>query len=402
MKKKAILALMMACALAMTACGKKEAKATEAPKTEEKTEEVKETKEKDDDALELSDDIYDFQVSIDGNVYQFPMKYADFTESGWDYTGDTEESIQPNAYGISEWFENGDNMTMAYLTNFDINAVSVGDCYLGGLMLESNYMEAEGTEVLMAKGIKLGESTQEDVKAAYGEPTSSYESDSFPTMTYESDIYSTIEFGFDAENGGVLNDIDIQNLVAPEDFEAGEVDDSVPAIVSEYEAPTEVGDDLLDYKISFAGDLYELPAPVSAFIDNGWTVVEDETETTIAGRDSGKVTLMKDNQTFWSYVRNYSENATSYTNCFITTVSANVNDCNVDLEAANGIKMGMSQADLEKALEGYTYEKEETSYVYYDVSDEESLTYGYEIIVRDGVVTGIDVQFDPSYDDYVD
>ena len=41
-----------------------------------------------------------------------------------------------------------------------------------------------------------------------------------------------------------------------------------------YKAPTELGDDLLSFTIKLEGDLYKLPAPMSAFLDNGFTITD--------------------------------------------------------------------------------------------------------------------------------
>ena len=38
-------------------------------------------------AEEMSDDIYSFQIKIDGQLYQFPMKYEEFEEKGWKFDG---------------------------------------------------------------------------------------------------------------------------------------------------------------------------------------------------------------------------------------------------------------------------------------------------------------------------
>ena len=72
--------------------------AEEAVITEESTEAAEEPVEagseavgetdQDAEATGLSSDIYSYQVSIDGTVYQFPMTYADFVAAGWTYTED--------------------------------------------------------------------------------------------------------------------------------------------------------------------------------------------------------------------------------------------------------------------------------------------------------------------------
>lgn len=84
---------------------------------------------------------------------------------------------------------------------------------------------------------------------------------------------------FSAETG-LLNGVSIRNLSQPEDFVASPVSQQVPAIVESYQAPQAVGESLDSFALSYAGCLYQLPAPVSAFLDNGWTLVEDDSEAT--------------------------------------------------------------------------------------------------------------------------
>lgn len=378
--------------------------AAEEPAEEEPAEEAAEEEPVENSSLkatsitELSDDIYSFQISINDVIYQFPMTYQDFVATGWTYDGDEEYAIPSGAYGVTDWFKSGEEKLMSYAVNFGINEAPMTECYLGGVKLDLFDFEPSSAE--LPKGIQLGVSTQEDVKAAYGEPTNSYESDSYPTMTYELDSYSQVRLTFETAKGLILQGIEIQNLVMPEDFDAGEVDTSVPEITQAYQAPDSVGDDLLDYTFEYAGDVYRLPAPVSEFLNNGWKVIETESEVTITGDGYGKVTLMKDNQKFWSFVRNYHQNATGIENCFVNQISANIHECNVPMTVANGITMGMKQADLEKSLKGYDFEKESSSYDFYEVSDPDSITYGYEIIVREGVITGIEAEFSPKISEY--
>lgn len=421
--KKWSLALAFVLSVSLCGCGKSAAKEpaeeavveTAAPVEEEPAEEIveeevveEETAEEDDSVknsdlkstsiTELSDDIYSFQISINDVIYQFPVSYQDFIATGWTYSGDEADTIPSGSYGITDSFDIGDDYATSYAVNFGINEVSMADCYLGGVDLDLFSFKTGSAE--LPKGIQLGVSTQDEVKAAYGEPSSSYESDSYPTMTYEMDSYSNVRLTFDAEKGLILQGIEIRNFTMPENFDAGEIDTSVPEITQTYQAPDSIGDDLLDYTFEYAGDIYVLPVPVSQFINNGWKILDSESETTITGDSYGKVTMMKDNQKFYTFVRNYHSNATSIENCFITQISANINNCNVSMTVANGITMGMKQADLEKALKGYDFEKESSSYDYYEVSDPDSLIYGYEIIVREGVITGIEAEFSPKVSEF--
>lgn len=399
MKRKVVRFMaVMAGILAMTACGQKETNITtkkEEVSTEKQTTSTKEKSEK--KAAELSEDLLDFQISIDDRIYQVPMTYAKYVKAGWAYQGAEESTVHPSQMLLSEWFTKGQNQSLAYLTNFDVQDVTVSESYLGGLMIDLDYMKEEDTKVLLAEEIELGVSTREEVVEAYGEPTSVKESETFPIVTYALDETSYVELGFDAEEGNVLSEIMMMHPVRPKKFEESEIVEEDQSADDEsedvYEEPEAMSEDLFDYTVTFAGDLYQLPAPVSAFVDRGWILVEEKSTLVVAGKSTGAVTLTRDGQTLWIQVSNDSEVDAPIETCQMTNLAANVKDCNVEMEIAGGIHMGMAQAELEQAIAQYEYKKEVSSYTYYEIyePDQEEEQLGYEIIVRDGKVAGIEI-----------
>ncbi len=385
-----------------------EEESTEEESTEEESTEEESTEEKSEKPAAkstgidtLSDDIYSFQFSVDGNVFQLPMKFTDFEACGWTFEEDADEMLRASAYTLSQSFSFREGVeAYASVINFGINEAKLSDCYIGRISFDTYGIEDTSAEILLPGGVQFNVSTREDIEAAYGTPTDIYEGEYYTSLTYGDDSYNRVELQVDVETG-LLSDIQITNFEMPEDFEEGEVDTSVPDIVTKYQTPTAVSDDLLDYTVEFAGDLYVLPAPVSAFVANGWKIDTDETEEAIPGHGSGRVQLSRDNQFFYSYAYNYSPNATTPENAFICDLGADNYDCKVSMKVSNGICIGMKEADLATALKSYDSKKEDqSSYIRYSVVDEECLTYHYEFIVRDGKIDSIDMQHDPGYDDF--
>ncbi len=347
---------------------------------------------------ELSDSIFDFQVSIDGVIYELPMKYSDFVATGWTYDGDETTKLPSNYYTFGEDFSNGDREIDVRLINFDINELAYKDCYVGALAFNSDYMELGDINITLSKGIQYGVSTYDDIKKAYGEPSNEYEGDSLKTMTYSLDAYQQLYFSFDMDNGNVISEIKIENFIEPEDFRLSEVDDAIPEIIFAYKAPTKLSDNLLDYSLELEGDLYQLPTPVSEFIKNGWEIVESKSPQVIAGDDIDNITLMKDNQTFSVYAKNYTGNATASENCFVQEIKAGKN---IELKISTNIHTGMALKELESALKGYDTEKNETtSSVSFVVNDEKSTWYGYDFYCYEGKLTQIEVNYSPKTSEY--
>lgn len=353
-------------------------------------------------AQALSDDIYSFQAEIDGEVYQFPMSYGEFTAKGWTYDGDAAQTMEPEQYTAAETFKKDSSKLYATIFNLGMNTVPFSECQIGGFSVDSYMMKDSAFSVKLPKGIEFGVSTLEDVKAAYGEPSREYDGEMYTALTYEYETYQDVEIQVDKETK-VVSKIDMRNIIetASEEEKAQAetaVSDEVTEEVKSYQAPTELGDDLTKFIVEYAGALYQMPAPVSEFEKNGWTVKEDQSDMTVKGKDAGWVSLMKNNQELRVMARNYGDNATTIRNCFVTTVKGDDNSTDMPITVQKGITRGMTKADLEKALEGVTYEFEESDmFEYYTVEGPESSLDSVQILVRKdtSVVQAIEVSYMP-------
>ena len=355
---------------------------------------------------QLSDDKYSFEIEINGDVIAFPLSFEEFTSLGWEYAeDDADEPLDSHYYEVAKRFNLNELECYASLINLSVNALPRKECLVAGFSVDSYQMEsAPGTILKIPGGFEFGAATMQEVTAAYGSPTDTYEGDLYTKISYELDYDRGISLYFDAQTEA-LNDIEIENFVEPEGFEAGEVSDEVPAIVQSYTAPAELSDDLSDFVIDYAGALYSLPAPVSEFIANGWEIIQDDTDTPIEGRGYGWVTLTYDNQKLRTIAENYSENATGIENCFITSVKADPYDARVEMTAAMGITLGMAEGELMALIEasGLEYETEEgSSYNYYRIFAGQGVLDCYEIYAdsQDGLVYSIEVENAPAYEDF--
>lgn len=189
MKKKTLAVLLaISCSLSMAACGasgaedaetlsradeareelesefSEEEPEEEAPEEEvkeepdeEEPEEVKEEPEDDEKEIkkttsmpsDLSDDLYDFQISIDGTVYQFPMWYSDFEALGWEYDGDNTCVLSSNQYTVAEtWTKDGFEV-YTELANLSMNSVPFSESMVAGIDLDKFYLEDCDWEILL-------------------------------------------------------------------------------------------------------------------------------------------------------------------------------------------------------------------------------------------------------------
>ena len=152
----------------------------------------------------------------------------------------------------------------------------------------------------------------------------------------------------------------MRNFVEPEGYDKGSVGEEVPEIVSSYTAPTELGDDLLAPQLEFCGDLYSLPAPVSAFLENGWELQNVEDGAYVAGRDLEFVDMMKNNQSVHFSVYNFTQDATAIENCFVRELEVGNYDSDaLTLTLSGGFTLGAKKADLIAAAEEKGYSCDE-------------------------------------------
>lgn len=328
-------------------------------------------------------DLYAFTAEIEGVSYAFPCPFEQLPQAGWSFKGDVRQTLKSGYYSLEYFEKEGLSDLKVYLFNPSSNAQPYEKCLVAGFGVQAGSRDP-APACQLPGGIALGASTLTEVEAAYGQPTRTYDGDSRDSLTYAYEAYREVEFA--AGEDGVLSEIDMKNLTIPEDF-VDEVGDTsaVPAVVTSYPAPQALGENLLAHTFQVGGAVYQLPCPVSALVAGGFKLLEDQSESVVAGSDSGWVTLSLDNQRIKALARNYTENATDITHCFLTNFKADTFDAKFDLALPMGIAMGMKREDLESALEGIEYLTEESaSTLTYTIADNER--------GRDGVTIGVDIE----------
>ncbi len=349
---------------------------------------------------ELSDDIYSFQVSVNGKVLQFPMWYSDFEAAGFTYTKDATQTLSSSQYTVGEvWTLDGVKVSTEF-ANLSMNTQPYTSCMVAGISFDNYYMEDANWEIILPKGIQYGVSTKDDIIAAYGTPSSDYEGSMYYKMTYKYDYYQEISL-YVYNESGVLEEIEIENMVELEGAD-NSIDETVPELVTKYTAPTEVGDDLYTFNAEIEGHLYTFPCPLSEFLANGFTIQENNSAQAIAAGSFDWVELRCNNQSIRLIVRNYADYATIPENCFVKSFETNKDyDPTFDVTIPCGIKLGESEDSLKEKISAFNCEIEESSsYKYYNVYNPNgSKLDSFEFVVKEGIVTGIEFENDnkPEY-----
>lgn len=195
--------------------------------------------------------------------------------------------------------------------------------------------------------ITIGESLLSQVTEAYGTPTDEYEEKDSVYLTYEYGIYKKAELVFDLEEERLYKAV-LTNYREPGEEE--EINKEVPAEVAGYQEPQAYSVNPLDYVVSYGGDFYRIPAPVSQFTEKGWKILEEGSDTSVKSGKHGYVSLEKAGQVLYAVVRNYSQDTVGIENTFVTSLSGDFEVTKVSIGAGDGITLGMTEEDMKIRL----------------------------------------------------
>lgn len=305
------------------------------------------------DSAKLGSSLSDYTFEFDGKVYKLPCAYSVFKDNGWkikedNYQDITEDTmVDANSYTYVK-IVNGSNAITAYFVNMSGNSKAIKDCKVGGVEVYANDL-TNITLFKIAKDISLT-STVDEVKEAFGDANQTNDRDDYVSLRYEgedSNIYTSFTIYKDAEETK-YNTIQLRNFVS-DSSDVTETSDEVPEYLAAYSKPDELGSDLKSGNIEVEGDLYTLPCPVSAFLDNGWTFKSKPDAVGSGNRES--VSLKRGDKDITVSVKNYASYQTIPENCAVMDVTV-WNSDKISVRLPNGITIGSNKADIEYLLNG--------------------------------------------------
>ena len=121
--------------------------------------------------LELSDDLGDFTVSIDGDIYQFPCSVQTMLDDGWQSGFEDQIYSREVEAGDKTQFAmfrgEGDDRRFVFI---DVYNLGTSSCTINECMILQIVKQGEEAEVILAGDFKLSNSlTADDIIAQYGE-----------------------------------------------------------------------------------------------------------------------------------------------------------------------------------------------------------------------------------------
>ena len=363
MKKKWMLVFLIAAFIGCAGCQGQEEEPVPIPKeeTDTKEEEIEEY------SVKISKNLYDFQFAIDGDVKSLPSRIQEWVEQGWEYPTEKQNAtLETDSYIEGETLKQGKKQITVDLINLEGQETKVMDCYVGGITLS---YEKDGSIYQLPGGITLGKSPLTQVTEVYGMPTDEYSEKEELYVTYEFGTYKKAELVFDTEEE-ILRKVVLKNYRAPVSEEE-EISKETPEEVTAYEAPQKLTENPADYIVSYGREMYEIPAPVSEFVKNGWHIQEEGSDAYVKAGRHGYVTLEQDGAVLYAVVRNYSDKTVPAEYAFVTRVSGDFDVVKVPITIGKGITLGMSEENMQLLLDDIPCETkdEEQGISYYIYTD---------------------------------
>ena len=267
--------------------------------------------------LELGDDLYSFKIKVDGVVYSLPVPFSELMENGWMAEGLEGEELLPGQW--SSVFEvrndEGHSLGVRFINN-TLDVITLEESEVMAIE-HFNLFGLREIDIVLPGGITM-DSSLEEIIEKHGEPTEQRERTWHIFLRYGSPACSFVEFQFDIETEELLG-VYMTNQRRRE--ESPEFQGEIPDIIHDYVAPYQLGEDWQTFNVRIEGDLFQLPAPVMAFIDKGWEIVEDPNEIVAAQNWGPRIYLRRENQMMPILTHNYANTAQPVLHTFVVGVS---------------------------------------------------------------------------------
>ncbi len=288
------------------------------------------------DAASFNEDLYSFQMQIDGEVITLPSSYEQMINAGWTYSGDGKELLKPEDRTASTAWEKNGVLLYGEMFNTSWDVAPVEKCVLASVQLG-----ASDSEVLLPGGILPGISVIGDVADAYGTPSGSQNGGGVTQYTYHLEYDREVVFSFSAATG-VLQEVSMRNVVMSAAPDPKALAGNSSSGSAHYHAPSSLGEDPFTFYVSYGNALYALPAPVSEFLKNGWIAI-DGADSVVKAYGSSQLTLMLNGEQWTTWVYNHSDKATLAVNCMVTTIVSDMQRGEIPLVLPGGVAVGMTE-----------------------------------------------------------
>ena len=278
----------------------------------------------------LGETVFTFTVELDGLVVSLPGSPVQLLQNGWQNAGFEKVVLQPGEQ-LETVFEKEGIALTALVANHGETKQDAYKCQLTGLVL------AQG-KWRLPQGLAPG-SSKEEIEKVCGLPKTGEKEG---LLAYSIGRNTKLEFWLDGQQK--LERVKIENHTQW----GGQriLQDALPPVVKAYTPPAELGESWAAGVVEYGEKLYKIPAPVDAFLEDGWLLLDDGQEMVAPGGWLMGVRLAKGNQILRTCVWNYSEEAQPIAACFVSTVYSGKGGPAVNLLLPGQLGLGSSWEDV--------------------------------------------------------
>ncbi len=351
----------------------------------------------------LSDNIYDFNIKLNGTVYKFPEALTNFENAGWVIDADKKAETVEAQDSIELPAQNDTGYITLHIYNDGDTAKAVSECQVGGITLSFNRSNSYTIE--LSKGIVISEdTTMDDIAAIWGK----YTHISWRNYSYKkaSTLNDSCEYKFETSADGTLVSASVKNYDEDNIYSPGvEVAGQIVDIAEPAQA---LSNNFADGTIAINGKAFTLPMKLNDIISGGTWVVADG-PSKLAPNEQWFICLGKNTNTSYTAMKNGYITATvinttdkeiAIEDASVISVSYDCTDFSDVVEFTNGIKLGMSEAEFLKATNSLELEKSDSGTLIYYRSNytEGKVNYTFVINTESKAISHIEIAYTPVTD----
>lgn len=309
-----------------------------------------------------------------------PLPYSEWKSKGWQTDSATVKVASGDWDYITSYTDRA--QLTVIVANPGVNEAEINDCYVVGFSFSSKSGKyKDDFTIELANGIKLFESTESDIKTAYGAPEYRSENE----YSDGSGTYVSIDYAGDDEKDGMDFDVTPEkNLISirlinskmPEGATSvADLSMDAPAINDQYVAPGGASADRFDGIITIGDKNYVLPVPFTELEKDGWTL-DTSVSDYIGGKNYESTYMEKNGEKLSIKLENFTGNAILPKYGYISEIGVEADYYTSNITFPGGISMGDDGSKIESVYGdlGDDFSKDEYTYfisyyVYYYEGD---------------------------------
>ncbi len=286
--------------------------------------------------VELGDDVFAFRFEVAGVAAALPYPAAALAAHSIRPLASEREALEPGQ-SAEVPFETPDGPLTLSVANLGERARPLAECEVVGVTGDA----AGPASLRLPGGLGLG-SARAEVLALCGAPDGD-DAETAAELSYGAWRGAWLRFTFGGSGG-----VTAFRLQCTRPPAAPPRPEALPPEARAWQPPAELGEDPWLYRLRYGGDMYSLPAPVAAFLENGW-VLHDEGEIEAGGWLRG-ASLRRGNQVLRTVLYNFSATAQPLAGCFVAMVESSKASLRLPLETAGGLSEASTRAEVEALL----------------------------------------------------